>query len=155
MHFMASPATFFTRPMNEFTSPNAIECGTSTVALLDVDQRLDSRRNAMQQRPVFLEQRTVATCVHCGILRGIRRSNTGANIQSCAGKNCSGRRTMDLFVVVIIAAMFFTVATVFLGLLTMSAGGSTDKTLSTPLMWTRVGFQALTLLLLFAAMKLR
>ena len=62
---------------------------------------------------------------------------------------------MDLFVVVIIAAMLFTVATVFLGLLAMSAGGSTDKHLSTPLMWTRVGFQALTLLLLFAAIRLR
>ncbi|HWY94196.1 MAG TPA: HIG1 domain-containing protein [Steroidobacteraceae bacterium] len=62
---------------------------------------------------------------------------------------------MDLFVVVIIAAILFTVATVFLGVLTMSAGGSTDKTLSTPLMWARVGFQALTLLLLFAAIKLR
>jgi len=59
---------------------------------------------------------------------------------------------MDLFVVVIIAAMFFTVATVFLG---MSAGSSTGKTLSTPLMWTRVGFQALTILLLFAAIRLR
>jgi Hypoxia induced protein conserved region len=62
---------------------------------------------------------------------------------------------MDLFVVVIIAAMLFTVATVFLGVLTMSGGGATDKTLSTPLMWTRVGFQALTLLLLFAAIRLR
>jgi hypothetical protein len=62
---------------------------------------------------------------------------------------------MDLFVVVIIAAMLFTVATVFLGVLTMSGGGTTDKTLSTPLMWTRVGFQALTLLLLFAAIRLR
>jgi hypothetical protein len=62
---------------------------------------------------------------------------------------------MDLFVVVIIAAMLVTVDTVFLGLFTMSAGGSTDKTLSTPLMWARVGFQALTLLLLFAAIRLR
>ena len=62
---------------------------------------------------------------------------------------------MDLFVVVIIAAMLFTVATVFLGVLTMSAGGSADKNLITPLMWTRVGFQALTLLLLFAAIRLR
>jgi len=62
---------------------------------------------------------------------------------------------MDLFVVVIIAAILLTVATVFLGVLTMSAGGSTDKTLSTPLMWARVGFQTLTLLLLFAAIKLR
>jgi hypothetical protein len=62
---------------------------------------------------------------------------------------------MDLFVVVIIAAMLFTVATVLLGVFTMSVGGSTSKTLSTPLMWARVGFQALTILLLFAAIRLR
>jgi Hypoxia induced protein conserved region len=62
---------------------------------------------------------------------------------------------MDLFVVVIIAAMLFTVATVFLGVLTMSSGGSTGRALSTPLMWMRVGFQALTILLLFAAIRLR
>ena len=62
---------------------------------------------------------------------------------------------MDLFVVVIILAMLFTVVTVFLGMFTMAVGGPTDKTLSTPLMWTRVGFQALTLLLLFTAIRLR
>ena len=62
---------------------------------------------------------------------------------------------MDLFVVVIIVAMLFTVVTMFLGVLTMSAGGSTDKALSTPLMWARVGFQAFTVLLLFAAIRLR
>jgi hypothetical protein len=62
---------------------------------------------------------------------------------------------MDLFVVVIIVAMLLTVATVFLGVFSMSVGGSTDKTLGTPLMWARVGFQALTLLLLFAALRLR
>jgi hypothetical protein len=62
---------------------------------------------------------------------------------------------MDLFVVVIIAAMLFTVATMFLGVLTMSVGGSTDKSLSTPLMWARVGCQAFTILMLFAAIRLR
>jgi len=62
---------------------------------------------------------------------------------------------MDLFVVVIIAAILATVATVFLGVFTMSVGGSTDKALSTPLMWLRVGFQALTVLLLFVALRLR
>jgi hypothetical protein len=62
---------------------------------------------------------------------------------------------MDPFVVVIIAAMLFTVATVFLGVLTMSVGGSTDDALSTPLMWVRVGFQTLTILLLLAAALLR
>jgi hypothetical protein len=79
---------------------------------------------------------------------------TRVNIDTALAK-ARGSRTMDLFTVVIIAAILFTVATVFLGVLTMSAGGSTDKTLSTPLMWARVGFQALTLLLLFAAIKLR
>jgi len=80
---------------------------------------------------------------------------TRAKIRGGAGKNCSESRTMDLFAVVIIAAMLFTAATVFLGVLTMSVGGSTDNTLSTPLMWVRVGCQAFTLLLLFAAMRLR
>jgi hypothetical protein len=62
---------------------------------------------------------------------------------------------MDLFVVVVVVAMLVTVATMFLGVLTMSGGGSTDRTFSTPLMWARVGFQALTLLLLFIAIRLR
>jgi len=62
---------------------------------------------------------------------------------------------MDLFVVVIIAAILLTVATMFLGVLTMSVGGSTDNAFSTPLMWVRVGCQAFTMLLLFAAMRLR
>lgn len=62
---------------------------------------------------------------------------------------------MDLFVVVIIAAMLLTVAAVLLGVFTMSVGGPTNKALATPLMWARVGFQALTILLLFAAIRLR
>jgi hypothetical protein len=62
---------------------------------------------------------------------------------------------MDLFVVVISAAILATVVTVFLGVFTMSVGGSTDKALSTPLMWLRVGFQALTVLLLLVALRLR
>ena len=62
---------------------------------------------------------------------------------------------MDLFIVVVIAAMLITVAVMFLGVLSMSAGGSTDDAVSTPLMWVRVGFQALTILLLFIAIRLR
>ncbi len=62
---------------------------------------------------------------------------------------------MDLFVVVIIAAMLLTVGTVLLGVLSMSAGGSTDDNFSTRLMWARVGFSVLTLLLLFIAARLR
>ena len=47
------------------------------------------------------------------------------------------------------------VATLFLGLLAMAGGGETDREASTPLMWTRVGFQGLTLLLLVIAVLLR
>jgi Hypoxia induced protein conserved region len=164
--------------MNEFTSPNTfpallqflaqsrkrLECRTSTVALEDVHLRWRMRinaaaeeyRNAANQPFPLGWAPTAALCAlrHTVFAAGGAR-NTRATIQRGAGKNCSGRRTMDLFVVVIIAAMFFTVATVFLGVLTMSSGGSTNKTLSTPLMWTRVGFQALTILLLFAAIRLR
>jgi hypothetical protein len=156
--------------MNEFTSRNTlqallllvaqsrsrIECGTSTVALEDVLQcgpwrGLDMKRSAAKA----LNQHT-AICVHCGMANAhAALERPRANIRCGAGKNCSGRRTMDLFVVVIIAAMLFTVATVLLGVFTMSVGGSTNKTLSTPLMWARVGFQALTILLLFAAIRLR
>jgi Hypoxia induced protein conserved region len=63
---------------------------------------------------------------------------------------------MDLFVVVIIAAMLLTVGTVLLGVMSMSAGGSTDNnSFSTSLMWARVGFSVLTLVLLFIAARLR
>jgi len=62
---------------------------------------------------------------------------------------------MDLFLVVIIAAMLLTVGTVFLGVLSMSAGGPTDNSFSTRLMWARVSFSALTLLLLFIAALVR
>lgn len=62
---------------------------------------------------------------------------------------------MDLLTIVIILALTATVVTLFLGLLAMSGGGETDREVSTPLMWTRVGFQALTLLLLIIAVLLR
>ena len=58
---------------------------------------------------------------------------------------------MDLLTVVILLALAGTVATLFLGLLAMAGGGETDREASTPLMWTRVGFQGLTLLLLVIA----
>lgn len=62
---------------------------------------------------------------------------------------------MDLLTIVIVLAMAATVATMFLGLLAMSGGGQTDREFSTPLMWTRVGFQALTLVLLVVAVLVR
>jgi hypothetical protein len=42
-----------------------------------------------------------------------------------------------------------------MGLLSMSSGGVVDQDFSTPLMWVRVGLQAFTVLLLFAALLLR
>jgi hypothetical protein len=62
---------------------------------------------------------------------------------------------MDLLLVVIIIALAGTVLALFLGLIAMGSGGSTDQVASTPLMWTRVGLQAFTLLLLIAAVMLR
>ena len=62
---------------------------------------------------------------------------------------------MDLFIVVVIAAMLITAAVMFLGVLAMSGGGATDSAVSTPLMWARVGFQALTILLMIIAIRLR
>jgi hypothetical protein len=61
---------------------------------------------------------------------------------------------MDPLLVVIILALFATVVAMALGLLAMS-GRSPDRRFSTMLMWTRVGFQALTLLLLVIAVLLR
>ena len=62
---------------------------------------------------------------------------------------------MDLLLVVIILALIGTAITMALGLLAMSGGGSTDRHFSTRLMWARIGFQALTLLLLVIAVILR
>lgn len=62
---------------------------------------------------------------------------------------------MDPLLVVIILALAATIVAMGLGLLSMSSGGSTDRLFSTKLMWTRVGFQALTLLLLIIAVLLR
>lgn len=62
---------------------------------------------------------------------------------------------MDVLLVVIILALIATVVTMFLGILAMSGGGSADKEFGTPLMWARVGFQALTLLLLIVAVLVR
>jgi len=62
---------------------------------------------------------------------------------------------MNILLVVIVLAMTATVVTMLLGLLSMSGGGATDREFSTPLMWTRLGFQALTLLLLGIAVLVR
>jgi hypothetical protein len=62
---------------------------------------------------------------------------------------------MDPLLIIIIVAIGATLVATILGLIAMSGGGATDKELSTPLMWVRVGLQALTLLLLVAAVLLR
>lgn len=62
---------------------------------------------------------------------------------------------MDAVLVLIFLAMAATVMAMSLGLLAMSGGGATDRWLSTPLMWIRVGCQALTVVFLVVAALLR
>lgn len=62
---------------------------------------------------------------------------------------------MDILTIVIILALLATLASVALGLLAMSGGEAVDREFSTPLMWTRVGLQAFTLLLLVLAVFVR
>ena len=62
---------------------------------------------------------------------------------------------MDLLTILIVLALLATCGTLGLGLLTMSIGGYNDKEFGKPLMWTRVGLQAATLLLLGLAVVLR
>jgi uncharacterized membrane protein len=62
---------------------------------------------------------------------------------------------MDPLTVVIVLALLATLATMMLGLLAMAGGGETDREASTPLMWTRIGFQGLTLVLLIVAVLVR
>jgi ABC-type methionine transport system permease subunit len=62
---------------------------------------------------------------------------------------------MDPLLIVIILALLGTVGAMGLGLLAMSGGGATDRKFSTSLMWTRVVFQGVTLLLLVVAVYLR
>ena len=61
---------------------------------------------------------------------------------------------MDPLLIIIVLALLATFAAMVLGLLAMSSSESVDRVLSTPLMWTRVGLQALTLVLLVIAFVL-
>lgn len=63
--------------------------------------------------------------------------------------------TLDPLLIAIVLALIATCVTMGMGLLSMSGGGDTDRSLSEPLMWTRVAFQGLTLLLLAVAVYLR
>jgi len=58
---------------------------------------------------------------------------------------------MDLLLVVIILALFAKGMTLLIGVMSMAGGGATDRVISTPLMWARVGLQAFTIILLLAA----
>jgi hypothetical protein len=58
---------------------------------------------------------------------------------------------MDPLFIVIVLALVATGLALLLGLMSMVSGGETDQALSTPLMWTRVGLQAFTVLLLLLA----
>jgi hypothetical protein len=62
---------------------------------------------------------------------------------------------MHLQLIAIVAAMFLTIIVMALGLMTMAGGGETNDDLSTPLMWARVGAQALTIVLLVIAVLSR
>jgi len=58
---------------------------------------------------------------------------------------------MNVLTVLIVLALLATMATLLLGLISMGGGGSLDRQLSTPLMWARVGLQALAVALLIIA----
>ena len=62
---------------------------------------------------------------------------------------------MDPLLILIILALIAASVAMLLGILVMSGGGDTDAWLSNPLMWVRVGFQGLTVLLLVLATFLR
>ena len=62
---------------------------------------------------------------------------------------------MGPLLIVIVIALAATSAALLLGLISMSGSRATDQVVSTPLMWTRVGLQAFTLLLLLAAALLQ
>jgi len=62
---------------------------------------------------------------------------------------------MDPLVVVVVLALIATIITLFMGLLSMSGSEQVDRDFSEPLMWTRVGLQALAVALLVLALFLR
>lgn len=62
---------------------------------------------------------------------------------------------MDPLTILLLVALAATVLALFTGLLSMSGGEAVDNQLSEPLMWTRVGLQGLTVVLLLVAVLLR
>jgi hypothetical protein len=61
---------------------------------------------------------------------------------------------MSPLFLLILLALAATVLSLVMGLFVMSGGGDTDRMVSRPLMWARVGLQGFTLLLLVAAVLL-
>jgi hypothetical protein len=61
---------------------------------------------------------------------------------------------MDPLLTIIMLALAATAVTVIIGLFAMGSGGATDRVVSTPLMWVRIGLQGFTLLLLVVAVLL-
>lgn len=62
---------------------------------------------------------------------------------------------MDPLVFVVILALIALIIAMLLGILAMGSGGLMDKTLSTPLMWARVGIQGFAILVLLLALFMR
>ena len=56
--------------------------------------------------------------------------------------------------VIIVLALLATVGSLGIGLLSMAVGGSTDKDFGENLMWTRIGMQGATLVLIILALYL-
>ncbi len=61
---------------------------------------------------------------------------------------------MALVQILVIVALFATIGALFLGLRSMSLGGAYDRQHGEKLMWERVAFQALAVLVLIAALFL-
>jgi len=61
---------------------------------------------------------------------------------------------MDILTLVILASLVLTVVVLVIGVGSMAQGGEFDEKHSDQLMFARVGMQAITLLLLFAALYL-
>lgn len=61
---------------------------------------------------------------------------------------------MDILTIVILASLILTVVVLVIGVVSMAQGGEFDEKHSDQLMFARVGMQAITLLLLFAALYL-
>jgi len=59
---------------------------------------------------------------------------------------------MSILSITIALALFMTVLTLGLGLLSMAIGGSNDDQLSERFMWTRIGTQSLSILLIVVAL---